>query len=149
MRIVQCDVAWHVFPACVASVTKSTLQDIFDFCGHDGSGIAWPQLGDPASRVGFHHQEMLSYCLSIGYGMISVGRGFYTTRENVNTYVSFDSERLEKRFLEYMRHYYGVLNTSIGLRVWDGEKMYNVLMNKSEEYIDQDIDMFFIVAKLI
>lgn len=149
MKLIECDVAWHVFPACFATVTRTSLYDIFDFCGHNGDGIAWPQLGDPDQRIGFHHQELFSYCLSVGYSVTPIGRGFYTTRDNVNTYVSFDADRLEKRFLQYMRNYFGVLTTDKGFRVWDGVKMLNPINNRSEEYIDQNIEMFFIVAKLI
>ena len=47
-----------------------------------------------------------------------------------------------------MRNYCDILNTSEGLRVWDGLKMWNVIMNQPEEYINQDIDSFFIICKI-
>ena len=124
------------FPCMCRHINTIYIRRCFPFCGHDGSAIAWPQLPDPLSRVGFHYQEMCSYCLSVNYAFIHIGRGFYTTRENVNTYVSFDSERQEKRFLQYMRNYCDILNTSEELRVWDGLKMWNVIMNQPEEYIN-------------
>jgi hypothetical protein len=38
-------------------------KDIYDYLGHDGSEIIWPDLPDPYKRRAFHIQEMVDFCI--------------------------------------------------------------------------------------
>lgn len=54
----------------ITSFAMATDLLIFDFiagCGHDGSAFAFPELGDPSGRRGFHEQELIAVCINHGF----------------------------------------------------------------------------------
>lgn len=54
-------------PAAFAMATETLPKEIYEFCGHDGSDIIWPDLGDPFRRRAFHIDEMLDFAISRCY----------------------------------------------------------------------------------
>lgn len=43
---------------------KVLPKEIFEFLGHDGSEILWPEFEDPQRRRGFHIQEIVEFALT-------------------------------------------------------------------------------------
>lgn len=124
-------------------------MDVFDYCGHRGDGIGWPELADPLRRVGFHTQEMYSYCLSKNYACTPILYDFLTAREESDYIVRHHGDYYDKRFHDAMKYNYGVINGDAGILVWDGIQIYDPLTDCKSDYIDQSLDMFFIISKLI
>lgn len=67
MQLIAQPNRWTCLPTAVAMATNSTLEQIFNFLGHDGSKIVRPELSEPYGRIGFHFREMADYCLHAGY----------------------------------------------------------------------------------
>lgn len=135
--------------ACFATVLRIKLEDVFDYCNHDGSYIAWGDLPEPQCRIGFHTQEMISLALAHGYFVTPVARGWYTARANRELVAMANEEKAESRFHSYLRNYYGVMYFRNDLiAVWDGLKILDPVSGKSYEYTDQEVDVLFIVGKI-
>ena len=58
---------WLCLPTAFAMVLDRSLDDLFLRLGHDGGEIIWPTLPEPLCRRGFHVQELINVCLSLGY----------------------------------------------------------------------------------
>ena len=52
-----------------ASILKTDVQNIYEYLGHDGSEIIWPELEEPLCRRTFHPQELIRFCLSHGHAV--------------------------------------------------------------------------------
>ena len=52
---------WSCLPTSFAIVLNCPVQEIFDYLGHDGSEIIWPENKDPFNRRAFHIQEMIDF----------------------------------------------------------------------------------------
>ena len=63
---------WSCLPTSFAILLNIDVSNIFDFLGHDGSDILWPDLDDPYCRRSFHLQEMVNYCLSTNHCVTTV-----------------------------------------------------------------------------
>jgi hypothetical protein len=57
---------WTCFPCAVAMATNSTVQEIIDFCGHDGSAFDLESIY-LGKRKGFTVFEMLKFVISKDY----------------------------------------------------------------------------------
>jgi hypothetical protein len=57
---------WSCFACVAAMATKTTLQDVVDYVGHDGSAIL-EGSGHPESRRGFRVAEIIQYLAEHGY----------------------------------------------------------------------------------
>lgn len=144
----HCEHAWHIMPACFSIVTKTSVDDIIKFCGHDGSELVWPEYGD-LGRLGFHTQEMIRYCLTIGYSVTALTQNFVSQRDNSKTYYNYSDDYRNRDFYDLLRHYYGVVSCNEGMCVWDGQRFYNPYSDKFIDFIDQEIYVFLVVCKLI
>lgn len=148
MKLVTCEHAWHQIAACFATVTRTTLQDVFDFCERDGSEVCWPELLEPYCRVGFHTQDMIDYCLSLNYYVTVISRTYYTARKNQKNVAAHSEEHLERRFYNYMKYRVGVLYVEGRMLVWDGIQLLDPINNQATDFIDEEIELFFIVSKM-
>lgn len=147
MQLVKKDTRWGCLPAAFATVTDSTLEEIYDFCGHDGSEIVWPQLYDPLRRRSFHIQEMTSFCLSKNFSVTTIARRFCCTQDLApDEILVFDNDITNARFHDYLQHYYGVLIGEGHAVAWDG---HDILDPDGDIKHSYQFDYFFIVAKLL
>lgn len=149
MKLVTCEHPWHNLAAAYATVTNSTLEEVIDFCRHDGSEIIWPNLADPLNRLGFHTQEMIDFCLTKNYFVTAVTREFLSMRSNEQVCYKFKDDWLDGRFHKYMRNYYGVMAFDFGVTVWDGTMLMVPQTGQIAEYTRQTPEVFFIVGKIL
>lgn len=63
---------WTCLAECFAKVFETSLEDLFDLLGHDGSEVIWPQYEDPMCRRGFHIQEMVCVGLRLGFAIVQI-----------------------------------------------------------------------------
>lgn len=75
---------WTCVPAAFAIATNTSITDIFDFIGHDGSEILWPQLNEPFRRRSFHIQEMIDYCLDLDVYPVEIQAAPFTWPEGID-----------------------------------------------------------------
>lgn len=67
MRMLVQPTMWSCLPTCVAMLTELPIADIYDFCGHDGSEIVYPDEPYPMDHRSFTVQEMIDFLLASGY----------------------------------------------------------------------------------
>jgi hypothetical protein len=58
---------WSCSVTAFAMATDLLIFEFIAGCGHDGSAFAFPELGDPAGRRGFHEQELIAVCIDKGF----------------------------------------------------------------------------------
>jgi len=151
MNLVKSPIHCQDIAACFATVTNSTLDEVFKFCGHDGRQIIWPKLDLKLRRRSFHIQEMVDFCLSKNYFITPISRRYLTLRMNETKIVAWEGKEADVRFYNYLNHYYGVLSGPDHFCVWDGKKIHDVHDGHVYDYpIEKDdaYDMFMITAKV-
>ena len=103
---------WSCMAASAAMILNVTLQDIYEYVGHDGSAIVFPDLPDPICRKGFHSQEILDIVHCFGCSMTPIEVEPWQTSNGTNEY------KIEKwglfkdnknRLDYYMKHFSGIL----------------------------------------
>jgi len=99
---------WSCLAASFAMCLDISLEEVFEFLGHDGSEILWPELGDPFRRQSFHPQEMFDLCLqhlvipvTIEYSPTVVVDG--------TSYCTMSVESCQERFQDFLQNHTGVL----------------------------------------
>jgi hypothetical protein len=78
---------WSCLPTAFAMVLDIPVSQIFDYLGHNGEAIVWPQLEEPRCRRSFHIQEMIDFCFSKKYsvtGIDAIPMATYMTKEAFN-----------------------------------------------------------------
>lgn len=55
---------WSCLPTAFAMGIGIPVKQIFDYLGHDGSEIIWPEFPEPKKRKAFHIQEMIDFSLT-------------------------------------------------------------------------------------
>ena len=70
MRRQQQPNSWSCLATSFAMVLDIPLKQLIEECGHDGSAIHWPSLGNPFCRRGFHIQELIRIAYNHGVGMV-------------------------------------------------------------------------------
>lgn len=63
---------WMCMPLAFAMAMDMPVDDLLAEIGHDGSRIAFPNLPEPACRLGFHIQEMILIALKRGMAVTPV-----------------------------------------------------------------------------
>lgn len=58
---------WLCTATAFAMALDVPVAELLSDIGHDGSHIAWPDLPEPACRVGHHIQEIVSVCIHKGF----------------------------------------------------------------------------------
>jgi hypothetical protein len=66
---------WSCLPTSVSMllskyIKQHKVDNIFDFLHHDGGEIVYPGLREPNGRRGFTNNEMIDYCLGLGYAYL-------------------------------------------------------------------------------
>lgn len=64
MRVTQPD-TWSCMAAVAAMIAGETLQDVYNFLGHDGSGYD-EKSNHPEKRTGFRFEEVFRYLIERG-----------------------------------------------------------------------------------
>lgn len=64
--------AWSCLPASVCMVTGCSFASILAYVGHDGSTLLYPDCEPPMDRRSFSVQEMIDFCLSIGWLPVTI-----------------------------------------------------------------------------
>lgn len=133
---------WSCLPTAFACCLDVPVSEIFDWLGHDGSEILWPELPEPGCRYGFHIQEMQEYCLAIHRL-----RTVYLERVMRGTPDGKRIKYVESRIIDpEVCGQRGVLLTFDGLEshavAWDGEYVFDGLIRKS---LDFNYDAFCLI----
>lgn len=66
-RIIQKD-TWSCFACVAAMITGKTVEEVYSFVGHDGSGFE-DDSTHPEKRVGFGTLEIIKYLAECGYSI--------------------------------------------------------------------------------
>lgn len=100
---------WSCLPTALAIVLGVPVQEIFDYLGHDGSQIFWPDLDDPWRRRSFHMQEMVDYCLSQNYALTMVSPYLGLASKDAD-----DVKIIENKLMDHCTKYYnGILTGTV------------------------------------
>ena len=59
MKLIKQPNNWSCTATAVAMLLDCEIKDIFNWVGHDGSAIIFPDLPDPSCRKGIHIQEII------------------------------------------------------------------------------------------
>lgn len=114
MELLLQDSSWSCLPTAFAICLDCLPKEIYDFLGHDGSDILWPDLPDPFKRRGFLMEEMIDYSIQ---RELTAPVTFYTeltceperkVLPNGETYQPFDPMQ---RIADYLHLVDGVLLT--------------------------------------
>ena len=104
---------WSCLPCAFANAltdlgTPTTLEDILDFVGHDGSRILYPRR--EYGQIAFHTQEMVDYCYSIGYAVIEViPFPLHDNGESEPQHTIMFKDTHQERLMKYLKKEDGVL----------------------------------------
>jgi hypothetical protein len=83
---------WSCLPTAFAMTLGILPKEIYEFIGHDGSEVIWPELDEPYCRRSFSIEEMLDYCIATVY---------YPVQLSPNpAYCPEQTDRLFQPFLE-------------------------------------------------
>ncbi len=63
---------WMCMPLAFAMALDIPVANLLEEVGHDGSKLAFPNLPEPACRLGFHVQEMILVALKLGKAVTPV-----------------------------------------------------------------------------
>ncbi len=64
MRLLTQPNHWTCLPTSAAMLLNMSLDGVFEYLGHDGSDIVWPDLPEPLCRRAFHIQEIIEMALA-------------------------------------------------------------------------------------
>ena len=67
MKLIKQPTSWSCLPTCLAMAIGCTLEEIFEFIGHDGSELRYPLEPAPFCFRAFHMREMVDFAYSRGY----------------------------------------------------------------------------------
>lgn len=114
---------WSCLPCCFAMATDTTLKDITDFLGHDGSEVWFPEIQEPYCRRGFHTSEMFDYCLHIDYSAMMMPVLVRLKRQGADYHHDLYEDN-GVRFANLIKHPCIILEPSHAV-YWDGNKVYD------------------------
>lgn len=63
---------WSCLPTALANALRDDVRIYWDYLGHDGSEIVWPELPEPQCRRGFHIQEMVDLAYKLGRLLVPI-----------------------------------------------------------------------------
>lgn len=106
-------------------------MEIFDWLGHDGSEIVWPQFESPHRHRSFHVQELVEYALVVHRIRVVYLERLMRGTPDGTLIQELDSKIIDSEICGQR----GVLLTYDGLRshavAWDGEHVFDGLIRKS------------------
>ena len=139
---------WSCLPTAFASIVEEPVEDVFDYIGHNGSQILWPDLEEPMCRRSFHIQEMYAYCLSKNYAVTTFTPKFGTSVLNADPFIECN-----KWMDDLLSHYFGVMTGTssqgnLHALAWDGTRFMDPQegLMKDQEFL---LSHFHVVTKII
>ena len=101
---------WSCLPTAFAMALDIPVEEVFEFCGHDGSATVFPDCVDPHCRQSFHIQEMIDLCYFHQKLVTQIDCVLSSANIGGQQYVVKNDR---ERVLAYMREYHGVLVGSV------------------------------------
>lgn len=91
-------------------ILEVSLQEIIDFCGHDGSEIIDKTLADPFCRRAFHEREMADFALLKGLNFTCITKDLWQSPDpgNINV-LNFRNGKTDERFRMLIESSYSIL----------------------------------------
>jgi hypothetical protein len=135
----------------LAMVLSMKPEVIFQYLGHDGQEIIWPDIEEPFNRRGIHIQELIDFLLTYGYTLIQIDAMPTLTPKDGHSaiYSIMDVFKAEIRLMKYLQNYFGILITQNHAVAWDRhtQKVYdpNGWINNIDEY---EIKKFLAFVKI-
>jgi len=126
-------------PTALASVMNVAVEDIFDYLGHDGTEIIWPELPKPYCYRSFHIQEMCAYALMGNYAITT-----FTPMIGIAPRRSCEPHVVVcPHYADYTTYYQSVLTGTSAQGnphavAWDGKQMMDPSVG---EFITPDFDI--------
>jgi hypothetical protein len=124
MRLILQPTMYSCLPACVAMLTGRPITDVYDFVGHDGSDIIYPDEPFPMCHRSFIIPEMIDCLIHWGYYPVSIW--------------DEDSPRFQLRLMLHLQKYNAILLGDSEAHphacVWcrEEKKVFNPIGFKSE-----------------
>jgi len=134
--------------ACAAMVFRMSLEDVVEYCGHDGSRIEW----DDGEIIGVHMQTVVELGLSRGYALtrIEIAPGLRHPKNSLARHVySTPSENM--RVLMYLLDRLSIIITSTHACVYDGNTfmLHDPRLRNPDRFLPTELPMlmreFYIV----
>lgn len=142
---------WSCLATAFAIVMDVDVEKIFNFIGHDGSEVIWPQLEDPRKRRSFHPRELIIYCLARNYAAIHLDLEAASAADEES--IIYELPPINKEHLEHLLiNNRGVLiGTTIANRphavAWEQTTIYDP-NGKTYPLKDFNIREFYIIKPL-
>lgn len=150
---------WSCLPTAFASLLDVDVQEIFDFCGHDGSEKVFPEVYNFAKSLGdivyfdalcrrsFHIQEMVDYCYNKQVAVIEIQNNLISTNGDRD----FEIPHNPNRMGQYLKNNDGVLVGTINNRchavAWYKGQIYDP-NGTIYELIKFTIDVFYLLKHI-
>lgn len=132
MKLIRSTKSWNCVLAAAAMVLGTTVQELEEIIGHDGSEIINPELKPPGDRKGFHMQEIIDAANNLGYAVTVIdARPIQTATGRDKFEINFPNfKSAEDRFRHYLDNNIGIL---CGIApsgywhgvAWDGKNVYD------------------------
>ncbi len=106
MKLIRQPNAWSCTIASAAMVMGTSIEELIEEIGHDGSAIINPDFKSPGNRKGFHIQEIIDAAWSRGYTVTPIDAVPCQTVKGDDVFkLNFPEERL----LTYLKYNQGLL----------------------------------------
>jgi len=110
-------------PTAFASILGVQVEEMFDFLGHDGMEVLWPELLPPLCYRSFHIQEMYEYALTQNFAVVTLAPVWGLAPDELHM-KPYECERMQ----DYINYYVSVFTGITGFGnyhavAWDGIQM--------------------------
>lgn len=129
MNFIRQRFRWECAAASTAMLCGATIQEVIDFCGHDGSDVVLPNLPTPMCHRGFAMEEMVDFALTKGIGLVQVNAFPVVTPDGEHERDLWSEAYCEERMQSYLEYHTGLLigrvkspSANWHVIVWDHEK---------------------------
>lgn len=129
---------WSCLPNSFANALEVPISDIFDFVGHDGSEIIWPELSEPFCRRSFHIQEMIAYahyCHKLSITEFQAIYGSVPSQSNTNPFKRrspyLESLLMGENYIGVLTGFYHQMAHAVAWNgyeklIYDGSRKYTI-----------------------
>lgn len=146
---------WTCLATSFAMVLDRPVQDVFDWCGHNGSRPLWKTLEDERfNHAGHHIQELIDYAYVLGYSVTPIDVNpayvhFIKTDEHPHLW---SEEHCMGRFTRYLENNNGIIAGKIGFNyghavAYIDHKIYDPRGHIIEDIntLEMGIETFYII----
>jgi hypothetical protein len=111
MKMILQSNRWDCVPTAFAMCLDVLPLDIYEYIGHDGSEIIWPELEEPYRRRSFHIDEMIDFCMGLSYAPVFIDREPIMSPmvDLEKTFLPYRKEFSENRWNNYLKYHDAVL----------------------------------------